>query len=399
MKDNSKKVIFHIDVNSAFLSWSAAEALKNGDAVDIREIPSVIGGDENSRRGVVLAKSNLAKGYGVITGESLYSARKKCPDLKVVPPNFTVYEKCSRAMMELLKEYTPLFQQYSIDECFLDVTKDLIDEPVKMAHIIKDRIQKEFNFTVNVGVSCNKLLAKMASELKKPNMVNTLYPCEIHEKLWPLPVDELFMVGRSTKLKLNSLYIYTIRDLANYNVDILEAKLKSYGRMIYEYANGIDESPVYSEDCDMKGISSSTTLAVDLESRKQALDILFSLGEELSQRLRSTKKYCSSISVNIKSSDFKNYSHQKKLLNPTDSTKKILETVQELFDEMWKNEPIRLLGVALTNLSDEANYQISIFEDVQNPKEKALDEAMDSIRNKYGRDAVKWAGRIHEQDP
>lgn len=394
MKEKNKKVIFHIDVNSAFLSWSAVEALNKGEAVDIRELPCVIGGDEKSRRGVVLAKSNSAKAYGVVTGESLFSARRKCPNLKVVAPDFSVYERCSRAMMKLLKEYTPCFEQYSIDECFLDVTRDLIDEPVEMAHIIKDRIYKEFNFTVNVGVSCNKVLAKMASELKKPNMVNTLYPCEISEKLWPLPVDDLFMVGRSTKIKLNSLYIYTIGDLANYNVDILETKLKSYGKLIYEYANGIDESPVCSEDSDMKGISSSTTLAEDLESRKQAHEILFSLGEELSQRLRNIKKYCSSISVTIKNSDFKSYSHQKKLLNPTDSTKKILETIEELFDEMWKNEAIRLLGVSLTNLSEEANHQISIFDAPGNIKEKALDKAMDSIRNKYGKNAVKWAGKL-----
>ena len=389
MKEKHERIIFHIDVNSAFLSWSAVEALNNGEKIDIREIPSVIGGDEESRHGVVLAKSNLAKGYGIITGESLFSARKKCPVLKVVPPCFAIYEKCSRAMMELLKEYTPLLQQYSIDECFLDVTNDLRGVPVKMACDIKERIKAELGFTVNIGISNNKLLAKMASELKKPNRVNTLYPSEIKEKLWPLNVGDLFMVGKRATEKLNSIYIYTIGDLANYNVDILKTKFKSYGLMIFEYANGIDNTQVEENTSEMKGISNSTTLATDIRDRKSAQKVLMSLVENLSARLRELNKCCSSVSVSVRSSDFKNYSHQKKLLNPTDSTKKIGEAVQQLFDEVWKKEPIRLLGVSLTQLVEEGYYQMSVFEYIKDDKEKALDKALDSIRKKYGQDAVK----------
>ena len=389
MIESHERIIFHIDVNSAFLSWSAVEALTNGEKIDIREINSVIGGDEESRRGVVLAKSNLAKQCGIVTGESLFNARRKCPDLKVISPCFSVYEKYSKAMMELLKEYTPLLEQYSIDECFLDVTNDLRDEPIKMAEAIKDRIKEELGFTVNIGIANNKLLAKMASEFRKPNKVNTLYPSEIKQKLWPLSVGELFMVGKKATEKLNSLYVYTIGELANSNVELLKAKFKSYGLMIWEYANGIDNSKVEINTGEMKGISNATTLAEDIINKEAAHMVLRSLVEKVSTRLRELNKCCNSVSVNIRSSDFKNYSHQKKLVNPTDSTRKLLETALELFDEAWKKEPIRLLGVSLTQLVDEGHYQISIFENLEYDKEKALDKTLDSIRKKYGQDAVK----------
>jgi len=389
MIESHERIIFHIDVNSAFLSWSAVEALTNGEKIDIREINSVIGGDEESRRGVVLAKSNLAKQCGIVTGESLFNARRKCPDLKVISPCFSVYEKYSKAMMELLKEYTPLLEQYSIDECFLDVTNDLRDEPIKMAEAIKDRIKEELGFTVNIGIANNKLLAKMASEFRKPNKVNTLYPSEIKQKLWPLSVGELFMVGKKATEKLNSLYVYTIGELANSNVELLKAKFKSYGLMIWEYANGIDNSKVEINTGEMKGISNATTLAEDIINKEAAYKVLRSLVEKVSTRLRELNKCCNSVSVNVRSSDFKNYSHQKKLVNPTDSTRKLLETVLELFDEAWKKEPIRLLGVSLTQLVDEGHYQISIFENLEYDKEKALDKTLDSIRKKYGQDAVK----------
>jgi len=388
MNKNNETVIFHIDVNSAFLSWSSVDALKNGEILDFREIPSIIGGDEESRRGVVLAKSNLAKACGIITGESIFYARKKCPNLKMISPNFSVYEKYSKLMMELLSGYTPLLQQYSIDECFLDVTNDLTDEPIKMAHAIKERIKRELGFAVNIGISNNKLLAKMASELKKPDAVNTLYLADIKQKLWPLPVGGLFMVGKSATEKLNKLYIFTIGDLANSSIDLLKTKFKSYGAMIWEYANGIDISKVDCNKVEMKCISTSTTLAEDIKDIETAQKVLRNQAETLAIRLRESKKYCNSISVIIKSSDFKNYSHQRTLMNPTDSTKKIIETVYLLFQESWKKEPLRLLGVSLTQLVEVGSYQISFFEEQQNNKEKALDKTLDSIRKKYGQQAV-----------
>lgn len=387
------RIIFHIDVNSAFLSWSAVEALYKGENIDIRNIPSVIGGDESSRRGVVLAKSIPAKAYGIITGESLFSARRKCPEVKVIPPSFSTYEKYSRAMMDMVSEYTSIIEQYSIDECFLEFHKNSLKEPLELAQSIKERIKQELGFTVNIGVSNNKLLAKMASELNKPDKVNTIYPKEIKEKLWPLQVEELFMVGKRAKEKLNKMYIYTVGDLANYNVDLLKDKFKSYGELIWQYANGIDNSQVAASEGELKVISNSTTLAEDIIDRKEAHKVLLSLVENVALRLRKSSKHCSCISVSIRSSEFKNYSHQKKLMNATDSTATIAEVAQQLFDETWKSEPIRLLGIALSHLSEEGYHQLSLFENVKEEKSRALDSAIDSIRNKYGEAAIKRYSR------
>lgn len=386
---NKEKIIFHIDVNSAFLSWTAIDRLSKGENIDIREVPAIIGGDESNRHGVVLAKSTEAKKHGIVTGESIYAARKKCPNLIIIPPSFNVYKECSSKMMNMLREYTPFVEQYSIDECFLDVTGECFEDPIDMANRIKDRIKKELGFTVNIGISVNKLLAKMASEFRKPDKVNTLYKDEIESKMWPLKIRELFMVGKSAEAKLNNMCIYTIGDLANYDLELLIFKFKSYGKMIWQYANGIDNSVVATDEYDdLKCISNSTTLPLDISKSEDAYKVLLELSENVATRLRNINKYCMSISVSIKTYDFKNYSHQKKLKNPTYSTQKIFEISKLLFDEMWKKEPIRLLGVNLSQLSQENICQLSMFEEAKDDKTQLLDKALDDIRKKYGQKAV-----------
>lgn len=384
------RIIFHVDVNSAFLSWTAVEKLRKGEKIDIREVPAVIGGDEASRHGIVLAKSMPAKKYGIVTGESLYSARKKCPKLLIFSPSFNIYKESSRKLMSLLKEYTPVIEQYSIDECFMDLTSDTGNlTPLKLAEIIKERVKSELGFTVNIGISTNKLLAKMASELEKPDKINTLYKDEIKAKLWPLPVGELFMVGRSGKEKLNKLFIHNVGELANFNVDILVNKFKSYGKLIWEYANGIDNSKVNSSEEEAKVISNSVTLSKDIASEEEIKKVLIEISENVSSRLRKIGRCCSSISVSIRTSNFKNYSHQKKLKNPTNCTKNIIETSNIIFIEMWKREPIRLIGIQLSGLCDSEVKQISLFENASDEKNASLDKAVDLIRQKYGDSAIK----------
>jgi phosphoglycerol geranylgeranyltransferase len=228
MTVNNKRLIFHIDVNSAYLSWEAVYRLQQGAEIDLRTIPSVVGGDVESRHGIVLTKSIPAKKYGIQTGETLFTARQKCPDLVVVPPHYELYMLCSNAMVNILKEYTPTIQRYSVDECFLDFTsmENFYEDPVELAYTIKDRIRNELGFTASVGISNNKLLAKMGSDIKKPDAVITLFPIEIKDKMWPLPVEDLFMVGRATLTKLHNLNIFTIGDLANFDLKILKEKLK-----------------------------------------------------------------------------------------------------------------------------------------------------------------------------
>ncbi|MBU5590352.1 DNA polymerase IV [Clostridium sp. MSJ-4] len=386
-----ESIIFHIDVNSAYLSWSAVDRLRSGGTIDIREIASVIGGDEESRRGVVLAKSNKAKAYGIITGESLYSAKKKYKDLMIIPPNFKIYEEYSKMLMTFLYNYTPYLQQYSIDECFLDMGKISREEALILGENIRKEINIKLGFTVSIGISTNKLLAKMASELKKPNKVNTIFKEEVKDKLWHLPVEELFMVGKSAKKRLNSMYIFTIGELANYDRDIIKERFKSSGELIWDYANGIDDSRVnYNEDS-IKNISNAVTLPVDIMRKEKAYKVLLEVAEQVAYRLRKNQKYCYSIGVNIKTNEFKSYSHQKRLSNPTDSTKVISETVLELFTRCWRGEPIRLLGITLSNLTDTYTEQLSLFSLETSKKAESsekLDKTLDEIREKYGKDII-----------
>ncbi|WP_291633610.1 DNA polymerase IV [Clostridium sp.] len=387
-----EKLIFHIDVNSAFLSWSAADKLKQGEDIDLRDIAAVIGGDEESRRGVVLAKSMMAKQNGIVTGESLFTARKKCINLVVVSPDFRLYERCSKSMREIFDDYTPYVEKFSIDECFLDVTSynTSKETALKLAYDIKDRIKSELGFTVNIGMSDVKLLAKMASDFEKPNKVHTLFKNEIENKLWHLMVGELFMVGKRTVPRLNNLNIFTIGDLAKYDASILKYHFKSSGLMMWKYANGIDNSEVKWNEYELKGISNSTTLSDDIKNKNEAYKVLLTLVEHTVTRLRNIKKCCYSISVTIRNHEFINYSRSTTLKSATDSTQEILKTVRKLFDELWKGEPIRLLGVSLNNLSEDNFRQISIF-DVDNSqieKQRAIDLAVDDLRRRYGETIV-----------
>ena len=386
------RVIFHIDVNSAFLSWTAVDRLAKGDSLDLRTIPSIIGGDSNSRHGIVLAKSTPAKKYGVVTGEPIGMALQKCPDLVCVPPDFPLYSLNSKRMFEILSDYSDRIEQFSIDEGFLDYTgmERLLGPPLETAEKIRQRIKEELGFTVNIGVSTNKLLAKMAGELEKPDKHITLFPEEIEKKLWPLPVEELFMVGRRTSPRLRKMGIHTIGELAKYPLPLLEKEFKSYGRMLHAYANGIDDSPVVpeSEAEELKSIGNSTTTSFDVEDRETAYKILLALSETVSMRLRGHKLCAQEIAVTLKSSDFKVYSHQKQLLNAVDCTNAVYETAKEIFDEAWKKEPLRLLGVRAGKLCAEDCVQLSILDEDWS-KQKKADAAMDLIRMKYGKNTVR----------
>lgn len=398
MKKDEKSIIYHIDVNSAFLSWEAAYRIGQGETLDLRKIPSVVGGDPKTRHGIVLAKSIPAKEYKIKTGETLYSALQKCPNLKIVSPSYELYIKCSKAMMEILKEYSPFVEKYSIDECFIEYTpmKDSFRDPMAAAYHIRDRIYEELGFTVNIGVSNNKLLAKMASDFTKPNKVHTLFPEEVQKKMWPLPIDDLFMVGRATVPKLKKIGIFTIGDLANYNGDHIKYLLKSHGFLIWQYANGIDHSKLTENKyIERKGIGNSRTIPFDVTDKITAHGILLSLTERVAMRLRNANFLSKVICISIKNSQFKSYSHQRKLFSPTDSTNEIYRVGKELFDEVWKGEPIRHLGIRISDLSSHDFVQSSLFDDSHMERDKALDEAIDHIRLKYGSKSLVRATALH----
>jgi len=389
VENKSERIIFHIDVNSAFLSWTAINLLRCGESeVDIRTIPSIIGGSIEDRRGVVLAKSIPAKKFNIITGEPIVAALKKCPQLKVYPPEHKLYTKFSNDMYKLLKPYSDFIERYSIDEVFMEASHFKYDYMEK-AKEIKRKIEKDLGFTVNIGIGNNKLLAKMASDFSKKNSIHTLFKEEIRVKMWPLKVGDLFMVGKAAEKKLIDLNIFTIGDLANYNLSILRNIFKSYANIIYEYANGIDDSSINCDNyVDVKGIGNSTTTSKDILSVDEALKVLLSLTESVAKRLRANKSLCGIVAVSIKSNVFTTYSHQKKLLTPTDSTEEIFNLVKAIFKEMWRGEPIRLLGVRVTKLSDNSIYQKSLFDDEKIDKQRSLDSTIDKIREKYGDSSI-----------
>ncbi|WP_373215278.1 DNA polymerase IV [Ruminococcus sp. 5_1_39BFAA] len=389
-----QRVIFHIDVNSAFLSWESVYRIKVlGEELDLRTIPAAIGGDEKQRRGIILAKSIPAKKFGVRTGESIMEARRKCPQLYLVPSNYELYKKNSRAFMAILQEYSPDVEQYSIDEAFIDMTgmQALFGEPVKAAYTIKDRIRDELGFTVNVGISRNKYLAKMASDFEKPDKVHTLFPEEIQEKMWPLPVGDLLFVGKSTVKKLETMGIHTIGELAKTDREILKKTLKKQGESIWNFANGIDFSLVQTEPEMNKGYGNSTTISFDVTDAEAARTVLLALSESVGARLRKDQVKIQVVSVTIKDNQLKKMSHQKILPSATDITNEIYQAACELFEELWDGRPIRLLGVQTSHTKEEEARQLSLFDDGSYEKWEQMDQAVDAIRKKYGRDAVKRA--------
>lgn len=389
-------IIFHIDVNSAYLSWTAVEKLKQGADTDLREIPAIIGGNQESRHGVVLAKSVPAKRYGIRTGEPVANAFRKCPNLIMEPPNHKMYSIYSKELMKFLRQYTSDIEQVSVDECYMDFTGIAYKytSPVEAAVEIKNKILEQFGFTVNIGISTNKLLAKMASDFEKPNRVHTLFPEEVSKKMWPLPVSSLYMAGRASVEVLRKLEINTIGELAGTNPRILELHLKSHGKMLWEFANGIDHAKVQSEETNAKGIGNSTTLARDVDDKEAAKEVLLSLSESVGKRLRKAGQKAQMISVEIKYYNFRSVSHQRQMRRAAYEDKTLYENACALFEELWNGEPIRLLGIRTSKLVEEtAPEQLSIF-DIQQEKPKdekhrKLDKALDEIRKRFGEDAVK----------
>ena len=386
-------IIFHVDVNSAFLSWEAVHRMNYlGVQTDLREELSAVGGDTAMRHGIILAKSIPAKKYGIQTGDSILKARQKCPGLLVVPPHYDLYERCSKALMQILKEYTPCVEQYSIDEAYMDMsgTKWLWGTPKEAAQQVRGKILKELGFTVNIGVSTNKVLAKMASDFKKPNRVHTLFPGEIENKMWSLPVGRLFFVGRATEQKLHSFGISTIGQLARTDPAFLKKTLKKHGEIIWAFANGRDADPVQAVPEPQKGYGNSTTIAFDVRDVPTAKLVLLALAETVGMRLRQAKVQAEVIAVGIKTYDFRYYGHQMTLSSATDITEEIYKYAVEIFMQMWDGTPIRHLGVYTGKIREALDMrQIDMFDRTDYGKLKMWNLAVDSVRKRYGPDALR----------
>ena len=395
-----ERIIFHIDVNSAFLSWEAAYRLHHlGGTLDLRTIPAAVGGDVELRHGIILAKSGPAKKYKIQTGEPVVDAKRKCPNLVLVPANYGLYEKCSRAFMKILRQYTDVVEQYSIDEAFLDMTgtQKLFGSPVDVAYRIKDEIRNKLGFTVNVGIGPSKLLAKMASDFQKPDRVHTLFEDEIEKKMWPLPVSDLFFCGRASEKKLHALGIHTIGELAKTDVQILRCHLKKQGEVIWNFANGRDASPVEPMVVPNKGYGNSTTIPYDVSDARTAKAVFLSLAENVGRRLRKDGKRIKTVSIGIRYFDLSYISHQCVLVSATNITEEIWQVACNLFDEAWEGMPIRHLGIHTSRVCDaQEGRQLSLFDVYDYEKQEKLDAAVDEIRLRFGTDSIKRATFIRQ---
>ena len=401
----AQRIIFHVDANSAFLSWTAAYKLKVlGEDVDIREVPSVVAGDKASRHGIILAKSTPAKKYGIQTGEPLFQALEKCPELVVVPPDYNLYVEASRHFVEMLRQFSPAVEQYSIDEAWVDMTgtQRLWGSPRLAAEKMRERIWNELGFTVNVGISTNKLLAKMAGDFEKPNKVHTLFPEEIPHKLWPLPVRDLFLVGSATERKLKTMGVYTIGDLAKTDPTLLKKRLGKHGETIWHFANGRNADAVLPEPMENKGYGNSTTTARDVTTRQEAYQVLLSLCETVAARMRKDGKCGSCVSVHLRTNEFHHFSHQTLLHGATNITQVIFDTACRVCDEAWDGTtPLRQLGVQMTRLSDEPYQQYDLFSGVSPQRferKLRLDETVDALRDKYGEEIIRRAKFAQDAD-
>ncbi len=390
-------LIFHIDVNSAYLSWTAVRELQRGGTEDLRLIPSAIGGSREKRHGVILAKSPAARACGVRTGEPIVSALKKCPDLKLFPPDFELYDRNSRAFIQILDRYSPLVEQFSIDEAFMDMsgTELLYPDPLKTAEEIQRTIYEELGFTVNIGISVNRLLSKMASDFEKPARIHTLFPEEIPAKMWPLDISQLYMAGHSAVSVLRGLGIRTIGDLAGSSLSTIRAHLKKHGETLWRYAHGDDGgSPVVRGSKD-KEVGNSTTIPYDVESADIAKNILLSLCETVCTRLRHEGLKAGCVAVRITDYNFVSRTHQRHLPVLTNVTGEIFSCVCALFDELWDGTPIRLLGVQTSRLDSGSYRQYSLFDSGKTDKLEKLDTCIDEIRRRYGEDSIKRASFLN----
>ena len=390
------RIIFHVDVNNAYLSWTAVYLLNHGYEKDIRTIASAIGGDEEKRHGIILAKSPVAKKYGVVTAETLHMAKKKCPNLLIFPPNFEYYVEMSKAFYNYLKEYTPIIEQASIDECFLDLTGTnyLYDDILKLAYKIKNEIKEKFGFTVNVGIGNNKLCAKMASDFTKPDKVHTLFDYEIEKKMWPLPIKDLLFVGKSSASLLESLNIHTIGELAKANPDLLKKHFKNMTDDLIKRANGIDNSKVITDYGFNKCISISRTLEKDTSDIKKLKRILLDMSNQVGLRARKYNLFAKNVAITFKTSSFRSFSHSMTLNNPINNTLDIYNNVLLLFEKTKLTEKVRSIGVRIGDLDVKNNEQVSLF---TSQNDDSVQKLLDNINAKY-KNTVVMPAIFYEKD-
>mgnify|MGYP004645241833 FL=1 len=379
------RIILHSDCNCFYASVECAlnPALKGK--------PVAVSGNPEKRHGIILAKSEEAKKFGVKTGEAIWQAKKKCPQLITLPPNFSKYVEYSKSVKEIYYKYTDMVESFGLDEAWLDVTGStrLFGNGYKIAQKIRSRIKKELDITVSIGVSYNKIFAKLGSDYKKPDAVTLINKSNYKHMVWSLPAEDLLYVGNATKKKLNSLGIFTIGQIANTPVDILKKNLGKWGQMLHSFANGNDTSTValYGETSPVKSIGNSTTSPRDLKDITDVKIIMGVLADSVARRMREQGLSCMLVSITVRDNSLCSFTRQKKLLSYTDITSEILSTALALFKESysWK-KPIRSLGLSVSELTcKDSGTQLSLFEDNKKRlRQESLDKTTDALKNRFG---------------
>lgn len=375
------KIYFHIDVNNAFLSWESVLRLKEGEKIDLRNIPSAVAGDPKTRTGIILAKSKPAKDMGVKTGEVIFQAKKKCPNLHLVPPRHNLYELESKKLYNLLTNFSDVIEKYSIDEYFIEYIH-LLGDYLDVANTIKQKVYDELGFTVNIGISDVKYLAKVASDFEKPNKIHTLFKSEIEKKFWPLPIENMFLLGNKTATKLKNIGIDTVYKLAHTDLSILKLHLKSQGEELFNFAYGKDIDQRHQKQAIPKSVGHSKTSSYDLIDINEIYVFLLDVVNETSIRLRKEQMKSNTISVSLKTNNFKVYSSSKTIEFATNVTCELFKISKNIFNEMYKGEPLRLIGVSFSNLEKDTVNQLNIFETLDEKNHK-LDVTVDNLLDKF----------------
>ena len=394
-----QRVVFLVDMNAFFIS---CEMTRNNS---LKDTPAAVAGDPKKRSGIILAANYEARSYGVKTTMVLHQALELCPKLIMVPPDHHFYQQKSEEVMTLLSNYTPVVEQNSIDEAWLDMTgtEGLFGDPLKSAKRIMDEIKDRLGLPCSIGIAENKFLSKMAAEMKKPLGITELWKRDIPAKLWPLPVKEMYGVGAKTAEKLNRMGIKTIGDLAKSDVNLIVRTFGKGGNQIHLHANGMDDSPVLArEDDDMKSIGRSTTLPEDVSDVEKAKLILMELADDIGMTARRHDKKGCTVHITLKYSDFRVVTKQATIA-ATFTTMEIYQAGCSLLEQNWnQSHPVRLIGISLSGFhEDSVSDQLSLFDQMEiNPakgKSKQIDEVMDKIRNRHGTETITFATLVKNE--
>ena len=391
---NTQRVILHCDLNNFYAS---VECLHHPE---LNGLPVAVGGSEKNRHGIILAKNQLAKSFGVKTAEPIWQAKSKCPNLVIVPPHMDEYVRYSCLVRNIYERFTDCIEPFGIDECWLDITGStmLLGSGEKIADTIRKTIREELGLSVSVGVSWNKIFAKLGSDMKKPDATTVITKDNYRNSVWTLPVEDLLFVGRKTSGSLKKIGITTIGRLAQSDKNFLTKRFGKWGTTVWAYANGFDLSPVEKDWAEIKakGIGNSTTLPHDIYTYSEAKKVLFNLADSVSTRLREGKLKGRTICIFLRTNDLESFDRQMSIENLTNISTEISRYAMLLLEKNWhpgKDKPLRALGIRVTGLEDECTpVQMSLFDNSSNSeKNEKLEKTMDNIRKKYGDDSVTRA--------